>query len=78
MLPPEALGEGPSRLFQLLRLQVSLGLWPRPSHLFLRLHVASPVCLHLSSSILYKDTNIGLVPTLLASFDSICKDPFAK
>jgi len=44
---PEAPGEGPSHLFQLLGLQVALGWWPPPSRLCLHLHVASAVCLGL-------------------------------
>ena len=39
--------EGLSRLFQLQGLQASLGWWPRPSRLCLRLRVASPLGLRL-------------------------------
>ena len=47
MLPPEAPGGGPSCPSQLLGLQASLDLWPRPSRLCLRLHGASPLSLSL-------------------------------
>lgn len=40
-LPPEALGEGPSCLFQVLGAPGVLGLWPHPSNLCLCLHMAS-------------------------------------
>ena len=39
-------------------LQASLGWWPPPSHLHLCLHVASPLCPCLSSSVSYKDPAI--------------------
>ena len=39
--------EGPSRLFHLWGLWVSLGWWPHPSRLCLHLHVASPLGLRL-------------------------------
>lgn len=45
--PSEAPGEGPSCLSQDPGPQASLGRWPRPSRLCLRLHVASPLCLCL-------------------------------
>lgn len=63
-LPAEAPGEGPPRLFQLLGAPgvhpAPGGWWPPPSHLFLRLHVASPLCPCVSSSLSYKDRVTGV------------------
>ena len=44
-------------------LQASLGWWPPPSRLHLCLHVASPLCPCLSSSVSYKDPAIGFWAT---------------
>ena len=41
----------------------SLGWWPPPSRLCLRLHVASPLCLCLSCSVSYEDPVLGFTTT---------------
>ena len=41
----------------------SLGWWPPPSRLCLRLHVASPLCPCISSSVSYKDSVLGFRAT---------------
>ena len=41
----------------------SLGWWPPPSHLCVRLHVASPLCPCLSPSVSYKDPVPGFRAT---------------
>ena len=63
-LPAEAPGEGPPRLFQLLG---APGVHPwaggRLPPVCLRLHVASPLCPCLSSSVSYKDPVMGFRAT---------------
>lgn len=54
-------------------LQASPGGWPPPSHLCLRLHVASPLCLCPSSSVPDKDTVVGFRAPLTQ--DDLLSDP---
>ena len=81
-LPPEAPGEGPSHLLQLLGAPGVPGLVAASSRLCLCLPGASPLCLGLSSSVSYKDPVTGCRATLLQedvisdpSLHHTCKDP---
>ena len=51
----------------------SLGWWPPPSHLCLRLHTASPLCPCLSSSVSYKDPVPGFRATPIQ--EDLISDP---
>ena len=75
--PPLPASGGPRR--------PSLGWWPPPSRLLLRLHAASPLCPCLPSSVSYKDPVPGFraVPIqegLISdpSLHHVCRDPVSK
>ena len=63
--PPLPASEGSGRS--------SLGWWPPPSRLCLRLHVASPLCPCLSSSVSYKNPDIGFRATPIQ--EDLISDP---